>query len=130
MCCWVGYSIERMMSEADLKSIKTTSFLAWLLFFVLAAMSIFSLVFALIIQPEANQSSIDLAGAILWGLLPIGFAFMAAMILARQPRNAIGWLLMLPAIALSNGGFLSAYYAGLTSVPSDPSGLFFLGFLV
>ena len=111
-----------------MKSRKITSFLAWLLFFVLAAMSIFSLVFALIIQPEANQSSIDLAGAILWGLLPIGFAFMATMILARQPRNAIGWLLMLPAISATDG-FLRTYYGGLTSAPSDTYALFAFGYL-
>jgi len=39
-------------------------------------------------------------GPIMW---PILFCMVAALIVSRQPRNTIGWLLMVPAVKSSTG---------------------------
>ena len=45
-------------------------------------------------------SLFDWVQALGWGLaLPIVFALLAALIIARQPGNRVGWLMMLPALA-------------------------------
>ncbi|MBP8291488.1 MAG: hypothetical protein KAX65_01870 [Caldilineaceae bacterium] len=46
----------------------------------------------------AGQDSwFEFAESLMFRLLPLEFALVAALILARQPRNAIGWLLLGPA---------------------------------
>jgi hypothetical protein len=50
---------------------------------------------------------------------PVVFAIVAALILSRQPRNTIGWLLMAPVCAFVAGGPLESYIEHLA--PSSPA---------
>jgi hypothetical protein len=47
------------------------------------------------------------------------FALVAALIIARQPRNVIGWLLMCPAIAaaIPAESYIASYTAASVSGP-------------
>ncbi len=103
------------------------SILAWILFSLIASMALFGVFYSLWVNRSASQDLLVLAADIFWGLLPIEFAFMATLILSRQPRNAIGWLLMLTAIAQANDRFLVSYYTRLASLPFNPSPAFLLG---
>jgi hypothetical protein len=111
-------------------TMKRTSLLAWVLFGLLTCMAVFSLIYPSGANRETGQGIYPLAGDLLLGLLPIVFAFMAALILSKQPRNVTGWLLMLPGISLSlaNERFLGAYYNSFTQAPMNPSAAFLLGF--
>jgi hypothetical protein len=51
-----------------------------------------------------------------WALLPAEFALLAALIISKQPGNLIGWLLMLPAIALASDAF-KLYFARFSAAP-------------
>jgi len=54
-----------------------------------------------------------------WGLIPITFAFVGALIIARQPRNVIGLLMMLPALTFAIPS--DPYLAGFVEAPANPS---------
>ncbi len=54
-----------------------------------------------------------------WGLIPITFAFVGALIIARQPRNVIGLLMMLPALTFAIPA--EQYLAGFAEVPATKS---------
>jgi hypothetical protein len=54
---------------------------------------------------------------LVWGLLPVAFPLVAGMILAAQPRNVIGWLLLAPAFVLALGWLANNYLARLPQAP-------------
>jgi hypothetical protein len=56
--------------------------------------------------------------------VPIVFAFLAALVLTRQPQNVIGWLLMLPALSVILPA--EAYVRSFHSQPAQPSALLLL----
>jgi hypothetical protein len=99
----------------------TSTVLAWSLFTAIAVMAGISLVYYYFISTAAGQGFYILGGNLLWGLLPVEFAFLAAMIISRQPRNLIGWLLLGPALALANDGSFNAYFGGFSAPPAAPS---------
>lgn len=99
----------------------------WLVFGILAGLSLFSLAYSYLNVPDESLLNSILSGDLLWGLLPIEYAFMAAMILARQPRNSIGWLLMLPAVAMANDASFQTYFNSFVSAPLHPSLSFIIG---
>jgi RimJ/RimL family protein N-acetyltransferase len=74
---------------------KKPSLLAWIVFCAIAALSIYNLV-VLLAGSGNTQNIFQLASDICWAILPAEFAFLAALILSCQPRNVIGWLVMLP----------------------------------
>lgn len=49
---------------------------------------------------RGGQETGWIVSAILWGLVPFVFALNGALIVRRQPGNAVGWLLMVPGLAL------------------------------
>jgi len=51
------------------------------------------------INRDSYASLIAFISQAAWHLPAIAFAFPAALIVSRQPRNTIGWLLMIPAAA-------------------------------
>jgi hypothetical protein len=61
---------------------------------------------------------------IVFGFIPVVFAILGALILSRQPRNMIGWLLMIPAIAftLPAEDYVNSFTGAL---PVPPVTLFF-----
>lgn len=104
--------------------LKRTSIFAWILFGMFAIMALFGMIYLFLANRNANLDIFTLTGVLLWGLLPVEFAFLAALILSYQPRNVIGWLLMLPAIALANDRTFETYFSGFASAPADPSLIF------
>ncbi len=100
--------------------------LVWSLVGALIFLSLLSLVYSFAAGPMAGRDVLTLAGDVLWGLLPVVFACLAGLILSRQPGNVIGWLLMLPAVALAADRFFGTYFGSFTSAPSHPSPAFLL----
>ena len=96
---------------------KNLSRLAWILFGIVTLGSLVSLV-----TTPADRvpfpKSLEQINLVTSNLIPVAFAFLAAMILSRQPRNVIGWLLMMPALL----GILpvDAYIRSFTSAPLQP----------
>lgn len=76
----------------------TTARVAWLIAGLVAVISVVTFVIA---ATGASGAPIKESGSrILWNLLPIFFAFSGALIVSRQTRNVIGWLLLTPAAAM------------------------------
>jgi hypothetical protein len=76
--------------------------LAWLLAGIAIASSVV-LVVLWATHLSGPPTLFDAAEALGWGLaLPLVFSILAALIIARQPRNRVGWLMMIVALALSS----------------------------
>jgi hypothetical protein len=56
-----------------------------------------------------------------WTLIPAGFPLLAAVILQRQPRNVIGWLLLVPALAVEAGVVVNLYLSQFPAAPPAPA---------
>jgi hypothetical protein len=68
---------------------------------------------------DARRNAVQLAGEALVSIAtPVVFALVAALILSRQPRNTVGWLLMVPVGAYLVGGTLENRIERLA--PSSP----------
>ncbi len=75
----------------------TTARVAWLIAGLVALVSVVTIVIA---ATGASGTPIE-DSKILWNLVPIAFAFSGALIVSRQPRNVVGWLLLTPAAAMA-----------------------------
>jgi hypothetical protein len=62
----------------------------------------------------ASEALISLAA-------PVVFAIVAALIVSRQPRNALGWVLMVPVGLYVVGGPIASYLESLAPSPPDPT---------
>ena len=72
--------------------------LAWLLSLICVIGASASLIIWLLNQ-NGRPAPFELSQALVWSWgLPVLFSVLAAMIIARQPQNRVGWLLMLPAL--------------------------------
>jgi hypothetical protein len=76
------------------------SLIVWLIAGIIAISAILQMA-ASIAQAGTQEATLAVIGQVLWALLAIVFAFVYALIVSRQPRNTIGWLLLCPAIALA-----------------------------
>ena len=104
---------------------RRTSILVWMVSGTLIGLSLFSMFYAFAAnQPDAAEGFVP--ADVLWGLLPVVFALLAGLILARQPSNAIGWLLMLPAVAMAPDAMFWTYFQSLSGAPAQPSPMFWL----
>jgi hypothetical protein len=92
------------------------------LYLLTAAGIAFNLTYILANRAE-DGSVYELLDAILWSLSPLAFVGPGALILTRQPRNIIAWLLVVPGLLMSTP--LDLYLRNLTSPPETPS-IFFL----
>jgi MFS family permease len=81
---------------------KRSRVIAWGLAGVAIASSV--VIFALWVSGLGEPPTLfDWVEALGWGLaLPMVFSVLAALIIARQPRNRVGWLMMVVALALNN----------------------------
>jgi hypothetical protein len=70
---------------------------AWIAFFIVTALAIATFVIS-IIDGSYGHSPLKLLRDGLWQLVPVAFALVGALIVSHQPRNAIGLLLLLPAL--------------------------------
>jgi hypothetical protein len=76
----------------------TTARTAWL---IAGLVTVISVVTGIIAATGASGAPVEeFGGDILWVFVPIFFAFSGALIVSRQPRNVVGWLLLTPASAM------------------------------
>jgi len=93
--------------------------LAWSLYGLVTCVVIIAAGVDLLSQ-EGSKSVLQLAGDALISLAtPVVLVTVAALILSRQPRNTIGWLLMVPVGAFIVGGPLESYIEHVA--PSSPA---------
>ena len=86
-----------------------TVWLAWSLYGLVTCLVIIAAGVDLQSQ-DGPTNVLQLAGEVLISLAtPVTFATVAVLILSRQPRNTIGWLLMVPVGAFVVGGPLESY---------------------
>jgi hypothetical protein len=84
------------------------SFLAWTIFVIVTTSALIQTGMTLAKRATKAYSYTDI---LLLGVAIPLFAFVAALIVSRQPHNLIGWLLMLPAIsmAIPAGSFVNSF---------------------
>jgi len=96
------------------------SLLAWALFAIITAIALFSMSNALANRP-AGSNLLNVSNLFLERLLGVEFAFLAALIVSRQPRNAIGWLMMLPTLAWIFDFIIRRYLEQFPTAPVTPT---------
>jgi hypothetical protein len=74
----------------------------------------------------AGDTVLEIADTVAQPIIFAAFAVTGALIIARQPRNVVGWLLMIEA-SLVFFWPLDTYFGSLTEAPVDPSILTYLG---
>ena len=97
-----------------------SSLLAWTLFAIITVIALFNLVDNLANRP-AGDNLINVVNALLYILLAVEFAFLAALIVSRQQRNVIGWLMMLPAVMLVLDFLARQYLEQFPTAPAAPT---------
>jgi hypothetical protein len=97
---------------------RRTSYLAWGLFAHIALSMVLQATHSLT-RPGAGANGLVGFQPLLWSMVMVVFALVAALIIARQPRNVIGWLLMCPAIAaaIPAESYIASYTAASVSGP-------------
>jgi len=97
---------------------RAAAWLAWSLYGLTTSLSIIWSWVGLLSQ-DGSRNVLYLAGEALISLIaPVVFAIVAALIVSRQPRNTIGWLLMVPVGLYMVGGPIENYIEHLA--PSTP----------
>ena len=92
------------------------SWLAWMLCGVVCIFVLISLGIFIRDLPE-NISFINLLQNVVLRIAPIVFAAVGALIISRQPRNMIGWLLITPAIFMAAGAPIDSYLRRFPTAP-------------
>jgi hypothetical protein len=92
--------------------------LVWSLYGLLICLSTIGSGVGLLSQ-DGSRNVLYLAGEALISLVaPVVFAIVAALIVSRQPRNILGWVLMVPVGLYVVGGPIARYIESLA--PSSP----------
>jgi hypothetical protein len=102
---------------------KRNAFYAWL-FFGLVTASVLLAYGVQLSRPAVDSDGLARVLEAVWGLIPIIFAFVGALIISRQPRNVIGLLLMLSSLPFAIPA--ESYLAWFTEAPATPSLLLLL----
>ena len=100
--------------------VRISFILAWLLCAIFIAARLFELARTLA-KGEVPTEPMRVAAKLVESLLPITFALVGALILSRQPRNVIGWLLIVPALAFALSPLTASMIGNTTTVPAAPS---------
>ena len=95
------------------------SLLAWTLFVIVTALVLFNLVDDLVNRPAGDSLLSVLAESLVFALMVIEFAFISALIVARQPRNVIGWLMMLVPLAFIMDFYSRSYLEQFPTPPAE-----------
>lgn len=93
----------------------STRWLAWSLFGLFVALAVATPV--LVAIRDGNESDALVA-------IGIGFALVGALVASRQPANAVGWLLLVAAVALGLDTFLTVYSSRASSPGAEWAGWF------
>ncbi len=100
---------------------RTAAWLAWSVYGLVICLSIIWSGVGLVSQ-DGSRNTLYLASEALISLVaPVVFAIVAALIVSRQPRNTIGWLLMVPVGLYVVGGPLATYIESLAPSPPAPT---------
>ena len=102
---------------------RKTSILAWTLCGV-ATTSLLIQVAATLANLGPNDNASSLSEDLVWAFTLVVFAVVGALIVSRQPRNVIGWLLMCPILTFAIP--VDQYISGFTTAPTRPSPLHLL----
>ena len=100
--------------------LKKTAILAWLLCGFVGV----GVILNLVLNPvgiDGYASIISIVGELLRSFFPLVFAVVAALIVSKQPHNAIGWLLMTPALLFVLVNPIENYLESFGSVPPEPT---------
>jgi len=74
-----------------------------------------------IFRTAGQANPVVIVSMILFGLLPLAFAVLAALVITRQPGNVLGWLMTLPALAGIISTVSEAYFQKVNApVPTLP----------
>jgi len=98
---------------------------AWIFFGLITASVTAAVIFDFFTRPAGDGFVL---GEIMIAFVPLTFAFVGALIISHQPRNVIGWLMMLPGISLFVlvDALLRPYLSGLLPPPESPTPVFLL----
>ena len=101
------------------------AWLAWTLCALIIAATLFesARAFANGALPTEPQR---VAAKLVESLIPITFALVGTLILSRQARNVIGWLLLLPALTFALNAFINPIIGDTTTPPAFVSPLLFI----
>src|SRR5215216_2498453 len=91
---------------------RTATWLAWALWAIYLLLQMAVLVITFLARSYSNPAeTLPLFSAVLL-FFPLSFAFptVGALIVARQPRNPIGWLFLSIGFAALFGGFAEGYW--------------------
>jgi hypothetical protein len=103
---------------------RNLSWLAWVCF---GAVTLIVVAGTLVqVRQNTQQNPAFLASGLLLALFTALTAFLAALIISHQQRNAIGWLLMITAAGNALGTPVETYLAGFQVAPQAPSFFFLL----
>jgi hypothetical protein len=105
---------------------RAAAWLVWSLYGLIICLStIWSWV--LLIGQDGSRNALYLASEALISLAaPVVFAIVAALIVSHQPRNTVGWVLMVPVGLYVVGGPIAGYIERLTPSSSEPTVAFLL----
>ncbi len=100
---------------------KRTVRLAWALCGLMTCLAV--VLFGADVQSQNGPSNVfQLARDALFSLaIPVAFAVVAALIVSCQPRNTIGWLLMVPVGLFAEGGPIEGYMQRLAPTAPAPT---------
>lgn len=99
--------------------------LAWGFCALVSVLSIYDLVLTLR-EENLSSSPVQMTYTIIEGLLPMLFAIPGALIISRQPRNVIGWLLIVPVLVGVLVTWIDRYLAAFQSPPPSTFPMLFL----
>ena len=100
---------------------RTAAWLVWSLYGLIICLSTIWSWVGLLSQGD-SRSALYLAGEALISLVaPVVFAIVAALIVSRQPRNILGWVLMVPVGLYVVGGPIASYIERLAPSPPEPT---------
>jgi hypothetical protein len=102
---------------------RQTSFLAWTLCGIVTV-SVWAQTGMTLARRGTNANASSLSDVVLFGAVLPFFAIVAALIVSRQPRNVIGWLLMFPALTAAIPA--QSYVNGWATAPAMANPLLLL----
>src|SRR5581483_11253987 len=108
---------------------RKTAWLAWILCGVAIVMLLVSIGSELF-NGEPQRSLLGVVQYILLNLYAIVFGVVGALILSRQPRNWIGWLMIGPTLVFALEPLIALQIANATPPPAVPSVFLLLAVIV
>jgi hypothetical protein len=110
---------QRLVKKGEIMSQKNVARLAWTLCGLVVMAALITAMIDLRSRP-ADDNMLNLILSLTYSITLPAFAVIGALIISRQPRNWVGWLLMIEA-ALVFIFPLDTYFSGMLEAPAHPS---------